>query len=407
MVSISVKPADDQLTRPLGLEPARRAAMRPGSISRPLALGLGIVVAGAVGYTLWFGDRSGGIPVARVPITEAPVPVVVTSAGSSPSRGSPEAPLDETRRDARRVESDSGVTVTRPAGSAAPNAVIVTVPDTAGRLRPAPDERVAERTRFGLLPKAGPDGVRAAELYARPMGRLPNGAKPAGLVAILVGGLGISQIGTADAIAKLPPDVTLAFAPYGPGLDASAASAREAGHEIMLQVPMEPFDYPDSDPGPHTLTVAARPAENLDHLRWALGRFVGYTGVVNYMGAKLTADSQAVGAILREIDGRGLTMVDDGSSSRSRVLAVAAPGKAARADAVIDAVMRPEAIDTALQALESTARQKGVAVGSATAFPLSVQRISQWSATLAARGILLVPVSAAVARMPAERPAGP
>ena len=31
------------------------------------------------------------------------------------------------------------------------------------------------------------------------------------------------------------------------------ARAREAGHEVLLEVPMEPFDYPDNDPGPQTL----------------------------------------------------------------------------------------------------------------------------------------------------------
>ena len=86
---------------------------------------------------------------------------------------------------------------------------------------------------------------------------------------------------------------------------------------------MEPFDYPDSDPGPHTLTTRAKPQENLDKLHWALGRFTGYTGVVNFMGAKLTSDEAALAPILREIGGRGLVFLDDGSSSRSLVGAVA------------------------------------------------------------------------------------
>lgn len=40
----------------------------------------------------------------------------------------------------------------------------------------------------------------------------------------------------------------------------TATRAREAGHEILLQLPMEPFDYPDSDPGPQTLLASAAPA---------------------------------------------------------------------------------------------------------------------------------------------------
>ena len=41
------------------------------------------------------------------------------------------------------------------------------------------------------------------------------------------------------------------------------------GHEVMLQVPMEPFDYPDNDPGPHTLDGAGEPAG--EHRPAALG----------------------------------------------------------------------------------------------------------------------------------------
>ena len=80
----------------------------------------------------------------------------------------------------------------------------------------------------------------------------------------MVGGLGIDEKGTIAAIDRLPAAVSLAFAPYGADLERDAARAREAGHEILLQAPMEPFGYPSANPGPHTLTTAASEAENLE-----------------------------------------------------------------------------------------------------------------------------------------------
>ena len=68
---------------------------------------------------------------------------------------------------------------------------------------------------------------------------------------------------------------------------------------------MEPLD-PASAPGPQTLLADAKPQENLDRLHWAMGRFTGYTGLVNHMGAKLTADAAALAPILREVEKRGL-----------------------------------------------------------------------------------------------------
>ncbi len=43
-----------------------------------------------------------------------------------------------------------------------------------------------------------------------------------------------------------------------------SASARSGGHEILLEVPLEPFDYPENDPGPDTLLTGQAPRDNLE-----------------------------------------------------------------------------------------------------------------------------------------------
>jgi polysaccharide deacetylase 2 family uncharacterized protein YibQ len=290
------------------------------------------------------------------------------------------------------------VSVVRPDGAAAPGSLIIQVPDAdGGKLRPAPDQRLVETSRHGLLPKIGADGSRPAKVYARPPDTLPGGARPTARVALVVGGLGISPTTTADAVAKLPAPVTLAFAPYGGDLERHVAKAREDGHEVMLQVPMEPFDYPDNDPGPHTLTTRAKEQENIGRLHWVMSRFTGYVGIVNYMGGRITSDEAALAPILREVGSRGLVVLDDGSSSRSLVGQVGAgtTTPTARADMVLDGIPRPDAVDRQLERLEQLARQRGFAIGSASALPVTVDRIAHWSRSLEARGVLLVPVSSA------------
>ena len=76
------------------------------------------------------------------------------------------------------------------------------------------------------------------------------------LVAIVVGGLGVGAAKTVDAILKLPAAVTLAFTPYGSDPGKLVERARAQHHEILLQIPMEPYDYPDNDPGPQTLLTS-------------------------------------------------------------------------------------------------------------------------------------------------------
>jgi uncharacterized protein len=190
--------------------------------------------------------------------------------------------------------------------------------------------------------------------------------------------------------------VSLAFAPYGADLERQVQRAREEGHEVLLQAPMEPFDYPDNDPGPQTLVSTLPPEQNTDRLHWVLSRFSGYVGVINFMGGRFTSNDQAFAPVMREIGSRGLLYVDDGSSGRSLApqLASSAGVSAARTDIVLDAVQRPRDIDAALERLEKLAREKGSAVGYAAALPVTVERIARWAKAAEARGVTLVPITA-------------
>jgi hypothetical protein len=161
---------------------------------------------------------------------------------------------------------------------------------------------------------------------------------------------------------------------------------------------MEPFDYPTNDPGPHTLRTAVDATDNTEKLLWLMARFPGYVGVTNFLGAKFTADAASLQPVLREISQRGLIYVDDGSSARSIVKEIAPQLKldAVTADVVIDATANAAAIDKALARLEEIAKRDGIAVGTATALPMSVARIARFAESAKARGVTLVPVSAIV-----------
>ncbi len=384
-----------ELNRPLGQDRATSPA-RPWGRWAVFA-GAGLVALAWVGLLLVIAirrDPDGGEPMATARIETRTVPALPAT-GPAVAGATAEPP--RTQSSARQLENESGVTVVRP-GADAPGAIVITIPDTPTvvKLAPAPDNRLVERTRHGLLPKIAPDGTTPAQLYARPAGPPPPG-KVAGRIAILVGGLGISPTGTADAITKLPGPVSLAFAPYGAELERTVQRARSEGHEVFLQLPMEPFDYPDSDPGPHTLLTGPKAAENMERLHWVLGRFTGYVGVVNFLGGRFTSDDAALSPVLRELAGRGLMVVDDGSSARSLLTAAAQRAQipAMKIDRVVDTVARPDAIDKELAAIEALAREQGIAILGASALPVSVERIARWAQTLEAKGLVIVPMSAA------------
>ena len=257
-----------------------------------------------------------------------------------------------------------------------------------------PDRALIEMSEQGPLPIRSVDGRRPFDVYARPWSGT-GGAR----VAIVIGGLAVSQTGTQEAIARLPSEVTLAFAPQGNSIGRWMQEARRTGHEIAMQLPLEPFDYPNVNPGRNTLTVDATPAENLKRLRWALSRTTNYTTVMNYMGALFCADEDAMAPVMAELGRRGLGYLDDGSSARSVAsgLAVKDGVPFAVGDTTIDAVQDRGAILKKLDELEATARAKGFAIGTGSAFGVTVDAVAAWVNEAKKRGIEIVPVSAVAA----------
>jgi uncharacterized protein len=400
--------AADDLTKPLGLN---RAGKKTSGRSLPVggflaSLSLSFL-AGLAGYIALTSNPLGGEPIIVASIDKMPQ----RNTGQISGETKPDEPRNpsnvhqlpqqrpgQNKQDASELETESGVKVLRSGGGQVPGSVVIRVPEANPtiRLAPAPDKRLVERGRHGNLPKQDASGLRPADIYARPVTNQQRAATVK--VAIVVGGLGISGNATQGAVQRLGPAISLAFAPYGTDIDRQVAKAREDGHEVLLHTPMEPFDYPDNDPGPHTLVSNQAAEVTADRLLWLMSQFNGYVGLINFMGGRFTSNDAAMASFMKELSNRGLLFVDDGSSGRSLATQAAASAgvSAGKADVVIDAVQRSGDIDAALARLEKLARDKGSAIGYAAGLPVTVDRIARWAKAAEARGVTLVPVSALV-----------
>lgn len=236
----------------------------------------------------------------------------------------------------------------------------------------------------GPLPIIGADGRTAAEAYARPF--TPNGRPK---VSVVIGGLGLNAQTTRAAIETLPGEITLSFAPYAEGLQGWIDLARAHGHEVLLETPMEPADYPANDPGPYTLIAANRPEDTVRKLEWLMSRASGYFGLSNYLGARFVESDTAMTTFNAVLKARGLAFVDDGLAQRR-----GGPIPRASADRVIDDELSATAIDAQLRALENGAAGRGQSLGSGFAYPVTITQVRIWAAGLQARGLQLAPASA-------------
>lgn len=385
----------DDLNAPLGREKSRKGRKFPVAAPQALAALLGTFGLIVVGWALFADNPLGGEPVVIVPARMAADDAPKNEAHTGQDANNSFGPV--VRAGPATPEPPPGAkTVTIIDGSSGERQQVV-VPGTAPAgpvTEPRVDRELLEPTPQGAIPQIGPDGARAYARYASPR-ELPSNRAEAPRIAIIVGGLGISESATAQALSKLPAPVTFAFTPYANGLGPLTAQARAQGHELLLQVPMEPFDYPSNDPGPRTLLTSLANEQNVDRLHWLMGRMQGYVGLVNYMGSKFTASEEALGPVLREAAKRGLIYVDDGASPRSVAAQLAGTHNLpfVKTDIVLDAVPGPAEIDRALTRLELVARDNGSAVGFASAQPSAIERIAAWAKTVESRGMVLVPIS--------------
>ena len=270
-----------------------------------------------------------------------------------------------------------------------PNAIEIGQPPDQAHL---PVDEALEDSPYGKLPVRTSNGRRPVDIYARPWSRA--GGKR---ITVVISGLGLSQTGTQRALSELPPEITLAFAPTGNSLNRWMREARKKGHEVLIQVPMEPFNYPQVNPGPNTLRLASSEETNIDNLRWALGQITNYTGIMNYLGGKFMSDETAMKPVLDELGKRGLVYFNDGSGSGGSNIgtnALRAGVPYLSGNLIIDSSNDPSSIRAKLKALESISEARGEAIGSGSALELTIKEVSEWANDAKKRGFEIVGVAA-------------
>lgn len=262
------------------------------------------------------------------------------------------------------------------------------------QLPQAPDPAVTEQAGESYLPKIGADGRKPMRVYARPFDEMD----PRPRVAIVMVDMGLSRIATDAALRRMPPNVAMAFDVQGAGTREWLARARHDGHETLISLPMEPLDYPRSDPGPNTLLTSLPNSDNLTRLFMAMKSGTGYIGVTSLTGSRFVTDAAKLQPILEEVKGRGLLILDTRSAPHSLIkdMAEKMDIPLAVSARTIDGNPSAYAIDAALADVEQRARMDGAVVIVASPLPTTLDRLEVWIQKISQRGLALAPLSAVV-----------
>ena len=382
-------------------KPARRL---PQLNHRTVALAfVGVLAVGALGAVQIFGDPSAAGPRRTVSLApssaEANAPRVSFSDAAEEGAEMHTFGIDELPQTGEYGEIDSNgeLRVEVVESQPAPNAGRPAAPP----LPRAPLAGLFENSPNGPLPIIAANGRTPAQAYARPF--TPQQGRPK--VAIIIGGLGFNAIATTQAIDELPAEVTLSFVPYAQNLQSWIDRARARGHEVMLELPMEPFDPDADDTGPQTLLASATPQQNVSRLEQLLSRATGYFGVTNYQGARFATSAQASAPVTQALRRRGLVFISSGIGQRTALSVEAQRAQLPNtaADRIIDARREADAIDDQLLNLEALALQNQSAIGAGFAYPVTMEQVGRWARDVESRGYQLAPASAVLNARAARR----
>jgi polysaccharide deacetylase 2 family uncharacterized protein YibQ len=271
-----------------------------------------------------------------------------------------------------------------------------------GRATPPPGPAAPRASAPAPAPTRSRPAAAAAPVAARvapPQAVRAGTPAPAagGRIAVIVDDLGARQ-DVFDALRELGRPIAIAVIPGLPLAGAMARDASRLGMEVLVDLPLEPYRYPEVDPGPGALLLAMRPEE----LRTAVSRHIAAlpdaVGVTTRLGSRLTEDRERMRAVLEPLTERGLFFVDGRASNLSVAYdeAVRLGLRAGRRQVLVDAAAgetRQRAVWGDAARLAGSGRDVIVL---AHGHPLTVRLLREQIGRWDAAGLRVVPVSLVV-----------
>ena len=261
--------------------------------------------------------------------------------------------------------------------------------------------RRGEASLFGLPWSSWPASATPSRAPAAPKLRDPLPAPtalPAPVsaprVAVIVDDLGARR-DVFDPLRDIRRPLTVAILPGLPLSQWTAREAAQAGMEVILDLPMEPYRFPEVDPGPGALLMAMGPQELQAQVGAHLASVPGAVGVTNHMGSRMTEDRARMRTVLEVLAGRRLFLVDGLASNLSVAYdeAKALGLRAGRRQIVVDHAAGEAGDRVRWDEVAWWAERRGEVIVIAHGHPLTARLLREYVPRWEARGMRLVPVS--------------
>jgi len=277
-------------------------------------------------------------------------------------------------------------------------AIVLTLWGPLRKFRVAEEKKPVEQTKKQepqqkkTVPKAKKQ-IKEAKKHAESL--VAGSFEKATLIAIVIDDLG-QDVKQAKEVLALHGNITVAVLP---GLSQSkdvANLAKQASHEVLLHMPMEPLKNHEKTQTPGTLSADMTPMAFLTTVSDDVESVPGAVGVNNHEGSALTENKEAMKFLMAELKARNLFFLDSLTNPKSVAYATAVEFglKAAKRDVFLDNEGdNPAYIREQLATLVDIARKHGKAIGIGHPHPVTLSELRKWLTDISAQGIEIVPVS--------------
>ena len=211
-------------------------------------------------------------------------------------------------------------------------------------------------------------------------------------IAIIIDDVGMKPVSEIQELLDLEIPITFAILPFQRYSTSSAEALNRDHYEIMLHMPMEPTNFPVTNPGAGAVFASFSQAKAKATLLEALESISHISGINNHMGSKITSSRPLMGAIMEVIREQDLYFVDSRTHASTVAYDVARESsvRAAKRDVFLDATMSYEFTRNQLLETGAIARKTGFAVAIGHPHPSTIAALSDAIPGLKSQGFSFV-----------------
>lgn len=218
-----------------------------------------------------------------------------------------------------------------------------------------------------------------------------------GRLALIINDYGDAGTASRD-FAELPGTFTAAVRSNVSDAKARADEARRAGMEVIVNLPLEPKNFPTYDPGADAVLVDLSGREIRRIVANAVDKLRPVTGVKTYMGSLAIEDRDVMRPVLEELAKEKLFFVDATGSTYSTTRELAHEIRLphyliSSINEVDEGHTSAGTIGIRFDSLVGTCRAKGYAIGIIHANPATVEVLRRRLPQLAREGIVVMGLS--------------